>query len=429
MRMRSRGLATVVLVVAFVASPWFAGRSARSGEAGPALRAGVARIDITPDKPVRMSGYAGRKERSEGVHDPLSARAVVLESGGRRLVLISADTIGFYDGTAEAFRGALGERFKLQPSEIFLCGTHTHSGPTPTLSADKDPNNLEYTRNLQDKLLDVVGQAIAHLAPVQIGMGRGSSPVGCNRREKTPEGTVKLGRNPGGPTDKEVLVMKLAKADGTPTAAVFDYATHATALGPRNLMISGDVLGLAAQFVEKVLGPDLTAPVFAGASGNIDPWFRVLPSFNTENGWIPEPVLLGTMLGEEVVHVFRGIKITSSSGEIRSEFATIELPAKPTGDPAEQPSTRPLAITAARVGDVAFLGVGCELLTELGLQIKAGSPFPYTFVISHCNGTAGYLPPAHLYPEGGYEINTTRFAPEAGELAVQQAIKMLSGLK
>jgi hypothetical protein len=60
------------------------------------------------------------------------------------------------------------------------------------------------------------------------------------------------------------------------------------------------VPGLAEQFVEKILGSDVVAPVFIGASGNIDPWYRVLPGFNTEPGWVPEPVLLGTFLGEEV---------------------------------------------------------------------------------------------------------------------------------
>ncbi len=62
------------------------------------LKAGAARIDITPDKPVNMSGYAGRKGLSTGVHDPLSARAVAFEADGKRLVLVSTDIIGFYEG-------------------------------------------------------------------------------------------------------------------------------------------------------------------------------------------------------------------------------------------------------------------------------------------------------------------------------------------
>ena len=70
--------------------------------------------------------------------------------------------------------------------------------------------------------METIAQALANLAPAQMGVGRGYSPVGVNRRETLPDGSVRLGRNPYGPTDKEVLVMKLAKPDGAPIAALFD---------------------------------------------------------------------------------------------------------------------------------------------------------------------------------------------------------------
>ncbi len=86
-------------------------------------------------------------------------------------------------------------------------------------------------------------------------------------------------------------------------------------------------------------------------------------------------------------------------------------------------------MTVAKIDDVGFVGVGCELLTEVGMAIKAGSPFEHTFLITHCNGRAGYLPPKDLYPEGGYEISSTGFAPEAADILVKQAVQMLHGLK
>ena len=272
------------------------------------------------------------------------------------------------------------------------------------------------------------------MCPVHIGVGSGYSPVGANRRElkfdSSGNSSIKLGRNPYGPTDKEVLVMKVAKPDGAIITAAFDYTTHATCLGAKNYIISGDVLGLAEQFVEKILGESVIAPAFTGASGNINSWFRVLPTINTEPGWIPEPVLLGTMLGEEVVHIFRDIENVRSDGEIKTAFITLDLPGKPKNEvtiPKDCPPT-PLNITVARLGDIAFVGIGCEVLTEIGMAIKAASPYKYTFVITHCNGAAGYLPPKHLYIEGGYEINSSPFAPQAADMVVKQAIKMLHEL-
>jgi len=407
----------------------------RSEESRSPLRAGAAKIDITPQKAVKMAGYGARTALSEGVHDPLCARVVAFENNGKRLVLVSSDLIGFYDGTAEHLRKIILNEFKLKPSELFLSAIHTHGGPSLTIDKEKGhPNNLEYTKDLEAKLMEVIRKALKNIGPVHIGAGAGYSPVGANRRElqfdSSGNSSIRLGRNSYGPTDKEVLVMKVAKTDGVVFAALFDYATHATCLGGKNLIISGDVLGLAEQFVEKILGQDVIAAAFAGASGNIDPWFRVLPAFNTEPGWIPEPVLLGTMLGEEVVHVFRDIARVSGSGDIRTAFITLELPGKPRNEleiGKDCPPT-PLNITAARIGDIAFVGIGCEVLTEIGMSIKAASPYEFTFIITHCNGAAGYLPPEHLYIEGGYEIKSSPFAPQAADIVVKQAVKLLHEL-
>jgi hypothetical protein len=285
--------ALFLIAVLLLASPAPANNSAGAGANNDSpLRAGAARIDITPDKPVNMSGYAGRKGLSTGVHDPLSARAVAFEASGKRLVLIATDIIGFYEEVGGVIRQAIQAECNLQPSELFLCGIHTHAAPTPTLDRERaHANNVEYTEGLKLKLIEVARKALASMEPVKLGVGVGSCPVGGNRRElrvtEKGESSIVLGRNTYGTTDKEVLEVKVAKADGAPLAVMFDYATHGTALGTGNLTISGDVPGLAEQFVEKILGPDVIAPIFVGASGNIDPWFRVLNKINEEPGWIP----------------------------------------------------------------------------------------------------------------------------------------------
>lgn len=426
-RVSSQTFAALVCILVVVSGVW-AGNSAGS------LRAGAAKVDITPQKPVRMSGYRGRTGLSQGVHDPLSARVVAFDSGGKRLVLVSTDLIGYSRGTAGHFREILSKEFDLEPSELFLSAIHTHAAPTPTIDEQRGhPNNVEYTKELKGKLAEAIGKALDGMEPALVGTGAGSSPVGSNRRQlvfdASGNSSIVLGRNTYGVTDREVLVMKVTKPDGRIVAALFDYATHATCLGSKNYTISGDVVGLAEQFVEKILGPDVIAPAFAGASGNINPWYKGITGFDTEAGWIPEPVLLGTMLGTEVVHVLRDIDGGTSSGQIRTAFATIELPGKRRGEAAAEDSrVVSLNITVARMGEVCFVGLGGEILTEIGMAIKAGSPCRHTFVITHCNGSAGYLAPKHLYVEGGYEINSTRFAPQAAEMVVKKAIAMLHEL-
>ena len=104
----------IVLIISFY--PGVLSLDAAASES--ALRAGTARIDITPEKPVKMSGYGARTALSEGVHDPLSARVVAFENDGERLVLVSSDLLGYYGGTAEQFRKVILSEFDLKPGEL-----------------------------------------------------------------------------------------------------------------------------------------------------------------------------------------------------------------------------------------------------------------------------------------------------------------------
>jgi neutral ceramidase len=409
----------------------------RSQEDKGILRAGIAKIDITPDIPVMLYGYEMRKTLSEGIHDHLFARAVVFENNGRKIILVSTDIGSFTDTLYSVIKKSILEKFNLKDSELFLAAIHSHSSPIVSLDNRKiNINNVQYTQGLIQKFQTLIGDALKNLKPVNTGVGVGYSPIGSNRREMTSDGSITLGRNPYGTTDKEVLVMKLATPDGTPLGAIFDYATHATSLGWLNMQISGDVLGISEQFVEKILGKDFVSPVFAGASGNIDPWYRILPDFNTKDGWIPETVLLGTLLGEEVVHVFNDIRDVNPGGEISTANAVIECPRRKLDEKDEElpgldkQKTVPVNITVAHIGnEVAFVGFNVEMMTEIGMAIKQGSPYKHTFIITHCNGSSGYLPFAELYKEGGYEVRSTHFEIGSSDMVVKKALRMLYDLK
>ena len=382
-----------------------------------------------------LAGYASRKELSQGVHDPLFARAVAFEQNQQRLVLVAVDNCGFYNATAEPLRRAVLSASGLKPSELFLCATHTHSAPALGLDGQKShSNNVQYTQGLQGKLVEVVREALQHLGPIEVGTGSGSSPVGANRREvvtdKEGKPKVILGRNPALITDREVQVLKLVRPEAQGIAGViFAYNTHGTALGGRNNIISGDVHGLATQFLENYYGPAAIATGFAGASGNIDPWYRVLSGFKTNNGWIPEPILLGTLLGEEVVHVSDGIGMVLTNTTIKTSWKTISVPAKSGDEESATGATASMNITVATLGDIAFVGWGGEVFNEIGKAVKEKSPFRQTFVLTHCNGADGYLPTSSSYSEGGYEVQSSHFAPGADEVLVRETLSLLKGLK
>lgn len=108
----------------------------------------------------------------------------------------------------------------------------------------------------------------------------------------------------------------------------------------------------------------------------------------------------------------------------------MELPGKPRGESATKPDAPPSSfpISVARVGEVAFVGLGGEVFCEFGKAIKAASPFPHTFVLTHCNSWAGYVPTQSSYAEGGYEVLTSPFALGAGERLVEEVRKLLREL-
>jgi hypothetical protein len=401
-----------------------------SGKNAEILKMGAARLDITPDEPVRMAGYSSRKELSTGIHDKLYVRVVAFEQGKNRLVLVSTDSLGFYRGTFPYMMEAIEAQFGLTSEEVILSAIHTHSAPTLTLDAEQvHPNNVRYTEYLQGRILEGIRVAMSDLRLVQVGVGRGSCAAGVNRREERPDGTIVLGRNPKGPHDREVMVVSFQDAGGQPRGLLYNYATHATSLGPANLQISGDLIGIASNLVEGWQQRSAVVAAFVGASGDIDPWYRVLPGFKTADGWVPETELLGRLLAVEVGHVLESIDSYSAGTPLDSMSRIVLLPGKERGkqlvEKGEELPPVPLRLSAARIGDIGILGMDAEVLTEVGLAIKQGSPFSHTFIVTHCNGAQGYLPPKHLYKEGGYEINTSPFAPGAGEIAVKEALNLL----
>jgi hypothetical protein len=133
-------------------------------------------------------------------HDPLSARVLAFETGGKRLVLVSVDIIGFYGGTDEYLRSALLKEFSLQPSELFLCGIHTHAAPTPTMDREHGKQAVGIW-NRSGATDHVVRQA-GDVRPAGLGV---SCAPSANRRVRVSdkgESSIVLGHRPMGQRTK-----------------------------------------------------------------------------------------------------------------------------------------------------------------------------------------------------------------------------------
>src|SRR6266536_627815 len=122
------------------------------------LRAGVARVDITPRGPIWMSGYASRNHPSEGVRQPLWARALAIETAGGRVVIVTMDLVALPAEVSDQVAARARKQFGIERSRLLLNVSHTHTGPVvwPALATMVDGPPAEETklREYADGLVD-----------------------------------------------------------------------------------------------------------------------------------------------------------------------------------------------------------------------------------------------------------------------------------
>src|SRR5262245_14997419 len=248
MKSKLRGwLASFLLLVA--------GPAACAGDAD--WKVGLAQVKITPSQPMLMSGYAGRTKPFESVAGELYVKAMVLQdSTGRRAALVTSDLIGFPAAVAEPICERLEQKIGLKREAILLNSAHTHAGPQLGVKppakdapdAGEALRSLEYTRDLQDKVVAVVVEAMQRLQSARLLWGSGVIHFSMNRREFTPGGVI-LGVNPRGLADRSVPVLRVDSPEGAPRAILFGAAVHGTTLGQDNLQLCGDFAGFAQGYV------------------------------------------------------------------------------------------------------------------------------------------------------------------------------------
>ncbi|NKB70388.1 MAG: T9SS type A sorting domain-containing protein [Candidatus Latescibacteria bacterium] len=403
-----------------------------------ALQAGVARVDISPRAvvDVPMSGYThGYDIRSQGLHDSLFARVVVLEDGETAVALASLDLIGL-NVDFNPWAGRLPRLLRAEGLAGWLMvSTHTHGGPRvldlgEPYGTDRTwPEGDPYTTWMEDRLVAAVQAARANLQPVRLSVGQGRVGFSFNRRLPRADGTVEMiwGRaaefDPDqlGPTDPEVGVVRIDDLDGKPLAVLFNYACHAVVLGGGNRLLTADFPGYAMGHVEEQV-PGAIGLFLQGAAGDLDPFIDV------QNNFAPA-LEQGRELGGEVVRVVRQLA-GSEAGYLEADAVIDWIPLQRTFSRFYTPERSVnLHFGVLMLGRrLAFLGLPGEPFVELQLDLKSRSPIPHTFLLGYANGYAGYFPTIQANKEGGYGASyggTMHVEASAGEAMVAAALEVL----
>jgi neutral ceramidase len=409
------------------------------------LRVGAAKVDITParDAALPMSGYAGRKEGFKGIHDHIYARAIVISDGSTEAALVTWELIGVPTRLWEELSPRIAKETGILSEYLLLAGVHDHSAPTPAgMYGDASPKAADYTRFLSDATVDAIRQAKAKLQPAKIGLGTAIAHVNMNRREFSATRGWGLGFNPDGVSDKAVNVIRFDALSGKPIAVFINYPVHAVVMGPENYQISGDIAGATSRYVENYYrGKREEAPRSdAGFAIRLPPEQAtdgVVALWTSSAAGDQNPVAmargsdftlvdaLGQMLGEASVRAVSAVNSTTN-GRIFAKQQVITCPGR-TLDPTArargefkwlEADAVKIRLSLVMINDIALAGVSGEVLTMIHRRLRKESPFRDTLMVTHANGSSGYIPDDAAYEQPTYEITTSRLKPGFAETAI-----------
>lgn len=446
------------------------------------LMAGAAQVQITPPAGTHLAGAVGSHRPARLALDPLYAKALAFESGGRRICLLALDVTIITEDWTRWIREQAQTRFGLPPDALMVHATQTHSAPPiGHFMVDPDfpelPREFEWVRGgdsaysawAAERAVGAVGVALDRLEPVEMAAASGSDGRWvANRRAVTMDGGITMttgiwaqpsGRQTiryiEGPTDPEVGVVVLRRPDISVPAVLLHHTCHPVCVFPRPL-VSADWPGAWAAGVAELFGAQCVPVVINGACGNINPAdrsdHRPMGAGLTET---TRMVLDHLEFCPEAEVDYRRVQFPLPLRELTEEelsWARTVLDADPVPprDPADptrlvgdwmvaasiwsvhlqRTRSAELAyeIQVLRIGDAAIVGLPGEPFVELGLAVKLHSPFQPTF-IAHCTSHyAGYIPSAEALRRGGHEAETrywAKLAPEAFELIRAGAASLL----
>lgn len=479
--MRVLRLVLATVVVALAAYPAQAQDARR-------LRAGAATSNITPPLGASLVGNWTPSEATH-VHDELHARCLVLDNGEGRLALVVVDSLGVPRHVLDHAKRLAHEHTGIPTDRILISATHSHSAPTAQ-GAQWSPARYEvapsldpYQSFLATRIADGIRRAVTNMQPVRIGWGKVSLPDEVfNRRWlmkpgphlRNPFGGMDQAvMNPGvkhpalvepaGPTDPEIAFLSVTSDAGRPLALLANYSLHYVGGVPSG-DVSADYFGVFANSLARLLGEDrVDSPFVAmlsnGTSGDINNI-----DVTREQPRLPPYVRMERVANRVAAAVYQGLQHLEYREWVPLDMAqrtlTLEtrrptadqlawarqVMARPDGAPAAHPRERIYAertlqradvppqidvvLQALRIGDLAITTFPFETFAEIGLELKARSPFAQAFTISLANGSEGYLPTARHHALGGYEtwLGTNRVEVDAARKMTDALLAMLHAL-
>ena len=449
------------------------------------FRVGYAEVNINPTLGIGIEGYYVPRF-AKGYLDDLLASVLALECGGRKILMIDVDQIGFPTPLSLRYRQKIAEKTGVDPLDIFLACSHTHTGPfvVPGFGFEVDPEPVhKYADFLEDRLVDAAILALADLKPAKMGFITGFAPerVAYIRRYKMKDGstcTCPAINDPNidyplGTLDQRVHILRFDR-EGGQSIVLMNYGLHADTIGGE--LLSSDWIGWMRRTVEKALD-GVKCICFVGCQGDVGST-HVNPcggdmndteiSFDNEMKSPGMARFVGRALAGTILQVYdkveyipverinilhKAVKVGANKADPKDlprahlykelhdagrddeipfeamELTTVIAEANRMCALENGPDYFELAVTGLQIGDVAFVGIGGEPFTDIGVQIKDTEGWAMIMPCCIVNGYAGYFPTASAFSEGGYESRSSSYQSNVAKLLIEGGKELLQELK
>ena len=423
-----------VLLLVWIGLTFGPAGPARAAESGgdANVEVGLARVDITPHTPVRLSGYAVRKEPFEGIDTPLYVRCLAIRTAdGQQRALVAVETIGLPARLVSEVAAAVEQRHRIARHHFVVCSTHTHTAPhidgaltnlfREPLSEAEQTTLEEYAAQVKRGILVATERALADLRPGRLLYGEGSAAVAINRRVLKDGRWTGFGETPDGVVDHRVGVLRIEDAAGKLRGVVFNYACHCTTLGPDFNQVCGDWAGDASRLLEQA--PDVVALCTIGCGADANPVSRGTRDMARQHGQTLA-LEVRQVLGDAMEPLPPPSQAAFGYAPIAYDLPTREeLQARlddkdgPTRRHAQAmlkileerkrlPANYPMPIQTWKFGDaLAMVFLGGEVVAEYGLRLSERlAPMP-VWTSAYANDVFGYVASERMRDEGGYEVD------------------------
>jgi neutral ceramidase len=398
------------------------GASCQAQPAEAVFKAGAAKIDITPTAEEMPAPF-------KTVADHIFVRALVLEEGSQRAVLVIADAPTIEAKVAADLTARIAAMAHAPVENVLVGATHTHNAVRVDTNVKGLflPGSPKFVDRVTCAALEAVEQAQANIQPARAGFGTGDVVLVANRNQWFAEqhryidGVDRTGNEP---IDRRLGVLKVETLAGAPIALLLNYAIEPVVGMSLESEISGDVPGAASRYIEDRYKGQVVAmftigaagsPLYRGQSGSSGPDAHVLVT------------AMGTILGEEALATARDTRTSAAGVHLAGVRRTLECPGKTT-PPLNLPnqcaytaeSKLPACIFSdkevppamlhmgmLRIGDVAILNVDANVTPALWRRLSGASPAAETMLVALTYGPFHYVVDDAAYPLNTYEATAT----------------------